>query len=205
MLLFALGCDVIALRPELRAPASRRDALALCDALEKLIDDGRATPADREAVYRAVKDWQAPTAEYAYARASIAGRLAQVRGLTAVGLIRDMETWGRMSMKLDRKWHDGAARRLVGTLYVLAPGSLLQHGNSEDGLDLLDKQVAEYPRDPVNRVRLAEGFISLNDPDPAREHLCFALAYEQGLRATDHKLLMSLIDQFGGTAKLKCE
>src|SRR5438876_256653 len=82
--------------------------------------------------------WSAQTPEYAYARAQITGRLAQVRGLTAVFLIHEMETWGRISMKLDPKWHDGAARRLLGTLYVLAPANLLQHGNSEEGLDLLE-------------------------------------------------------------------
>jgi thioredoxin-like negative regulator of GroEL len=196
---------VIALRPEFRAPASRRDALALSEALEKLIDAGRATPADREAVHKAVKEWKEETPEYAYARASIAGRLAEVRGVTAVNLIREMETWGRLAMKLDPKWRDGAARRMVGTLYVLAPASMLQHGNSEDGLQLLEKQTEEYPRDPVNHLRLAEGYVSLNDHEPALEHLCFAQSHERDLRPSDHKLLVQLIDQIGGKSKLSCE
>ncbi len=200
------GCfDVIGLRPELRAPASRRDALALSDALEKLIDDGGATNADREAAYKAIKDWTVDTPDYAYARASIAGRLAQVRGVTAVFLIHDMEKWARLSMKLDGRWHDGAARRLLGTLYVLAPANLVQHGNSEEGLELLEKQTQEYPRDPVNHLRLAEAYVTLNDSEPAGEHLCFALAHEPELRTTDRTLLTTLLDQIGGKSKLSCE
>jgi hypothetical protein len=199
------ACDVIALRPELRAPAARQDALALSEALEKLIDDGRATPDDREAAHKAIKRWSSETPEYAYARASIAGRLAQVRGLTAVFLIHEMEIWGRIAMKLDPKWHDGAARRLLGTLYVLAPANLLQHGNSEEGIDLLQKQVSDYPKDPVNHVRLAEAFVSLNDPDPARPHLCFAQAHEAEMRPTEQKVLKGLVDQLGGKAKLACD
>lgn len=199
------GCfNLLALRPELRAPAQHQDALALADALEKLIDEGAATPKDRENAYQAIKQWEQPTAEYAYARAQLAGRLAQVRGLTAVFLINEMEHYGRMSMKLDPKWRDGAARRLLGTLYVLAPANLLKHGNSEEGIDLLEKQVEAYPNDPVNHLRLAEGYITLNDPDPAIEHLCYAQARQEALRPSERKLLATLVEQAGGKGKLTC-
>jgi hypothetical protein len=200
------GClDVIHLRPELRAPAARRDALALSESLEKLIDDGRATQDDRQAAYDAVCAWQADTAEYAFARASLAGRLAQIRGITAIALVRDMETWGRLSMKLEPKWRNGAARRMLGTMYVLAPGSLVQHGTSEDGLELLEAQVKDYPTEPANHVRLAEGYVTLGDPDPAKPHLCFALAHEKDLRPVDATLLASLVETVGGRGKLSCD
>lgn len=200
------GCfDVIHLRPELRAPASRRDSLALADALEALIESGRATNDDRKAAYDAICGFQVESIEYAFARASLAGRLAQVRGLSAIGLVRDMERWGRLAFRLDARWRDGAPRRLLGTMYVLVPGSLVQHGTSEDGLELLERQVKEFPGDPVNRIRLAEGYVSLSDPDPAFEHLCFALAREKELKRSDDALLDSLVTQVGGRAKLGCD
>jgi len=128
-----------------------------------------------------------------------------VRGLSAIGLVRDMERWGRLAFRLDARWRDGAPRRLLGTMYVLVPGSLVQHGTSEDGLELLERQVKEFPGDPVNRIRLAEGYVSLSDPDPAFEHLCFALAREKELKRSDDALLDSLVTQVGGRAKLGCD
>jgi len=200
------GCfDVIHLRPELRAPASRRDALALADALERMIEEGRATNDDRAAAYDAVCAWTAGSVEYAFARASLAGRLAQVRGVTAIQLVRDMESWGRAALKLDPRWRDGAPRRLVGTMYVLVPGSLVQHGNSEDGLELLEKQAKEFPDEPVNRLRLAEAYVTLGDPEPAQEHLCFVVAHEKSLKKSDDALLESLLEQTGGRTKLSCD
>lgn len=195
---------MVRLRPELRAPAARRDAFALSTALEKLIDERQATLDDRQAAYDAICAWKTDTAEYAYARASLAGRLAQLKGVTAIALVRDMESWGHLSMKLEPHWHEGAARRMLGTMYVLAPGTLVQHGNSEDGLELLEKQAKEYPNEPANRVRLAEGYITLNDPEPATPHLCFALRHESALRPTDQTLLEALTEQLGGRAKLGC-
>lgn len=206
MLVALGGCfDVIHLRPELRAPASRRDPLALAEALERLIEEGRATTDDRAAAYEAIRGWQADTVEYAFARASLAGRLAQVKGVTAIGLVREMETWGRLAMKLDAKWHQGAARRLVGTMYVLVPGSLVQHGTSEDGVELLEKQAKEFPDDPVNRLRLAEGYVTLGDTDSALAPLCFVVAHEKELKRSDDALLDALLEQLGGRAKLPCD
>lgn len=177
----------------------------MTNALELLIDEGRATLDDRRAAYDAICAWKGDSAEYAFARASLAGRLAQLTGITAIALVRDMESWGRLSLKLDPNWHEGAARRMLGTMYVLAPGSLVQHGNSEDGIELLEQQAAEYPSNPANRIRLAEGYITLNDPDPASAHLCFVLQHEKELRPTDATLLQALLEQVGGRAKLDCD
>jgi hypothetical protein len=202
--LLGAGCfDVIALRPELRAAATKRDAEALAEALEDLIDRGMATPDDRRAAYEAIKEWRRPTAEYAYARASIAGRLAQVRGLTAIKLVAEVERWARYSLAIDPKYREGAARRMLGTLYVLAPARFLDNGDSEKGLELLQRQVKEYPRDPVNHLRVAEAFISLNDPTPSVKHLCYARDHARGLRISERRLLAALIEQIGGT--LDCD
>lgn len=200
------GClDVIPLRPELRTAAINRDALALSDRIEQLIDEERDTAGDREAAYEAVRQWRQKSAEYAYARANLAGRLAEVKGLLAGSLIGDMEQHARISIALDPRFRNGAARRMLGTLYVLAPSSMLKFGDSEEGLELLEELIERYPNDPQNHVRLAEGYIALNDHESAFEPLCFAHAHHNELRASEKRLLDTLIKQVGGVDKLGCD
>jgi hypothetical protein len=208
--LFALagacsGClGVVALRPELRNAAIEQDALALSDALEKLIDAGKDTPEDREAAYENAVAWKKNTAEYAYARAALAGRLAELKGLKAINLITDVERWARMSMALNPGFRRGAARRMLGTLYALAPARLVKFGDSEDGLELLEEQVEKYSGDVVNHLRLAQGFVSLNDHEGAFEALCRCLEMKTTLRSSDQALLESLVTEVGGPRALMC-
>lgn len=200
------GClDVIGLRPELRSAAASRDALALADKVEELIDAETIRPEDRAAAYEAVKEWEDSSAAYAYARASLAGRLAETKGIGAGPLIADMEKFGRRSLALEPRFRDGAARRMLGTLYVLAPAQLVKHGDSEEGLEMLEKQVERYPDDPANHLRLAEGFVALSDPDPAYEIVCRVLERRDELRPSEKRLLNTLIDSLGGKAELGCD
>jgi len=204
--LLTTGCfGVIALRPEFRAAAARRDAIAIADGLETLIDGNRDTSNDREAAYNAVRQWPSRTASYAFARASLAGRLAQVKGLSAIGLVREMERWARYSIKLEASFRKGAATRMLGTLYVLAPASLLDHGDSEEGLELLEGLLDKHPEDIENHLRVAEGYISLDDPEPAYPALCRCIAMRSSLRASDQRLLAHLIEQVGGIKTLNCD
>ncbi len=195
---------MIPLRPELRTAAINRDALALSDRIEELIDEERDTPADRESAYEAVREWRQKSAEYSYARAKLAGRLAEVKGLLAVGLIADMEQHARISIALDPRFRNGAARRMLGTLYVLAPSSMLKFGDSEEGLEILEEVLERYPNDPKNHLRAAEGYIALNDHESAFEPLCFAHAHQNELRPSEKRLLDTLIKQVGGVDKLEC-
>ncbi len=200
------GCfDVIALRPEFRAAAARHDALAIADGLEKLIDSNKDTSNDRAAAYDAVRQWPNRAADYAFARASLAGRLAQVKGLSAIGLVREMERWARYSIKLDASFRKGAAKRMLGTLYVLAPASLLDHGDSEEGLELLEGLLEKHPEDIENHLRVAEGYVSLDDPEPAYPALCKCSAGRARLRPSDQRLLAHLLEQVGGLKALNCK
>lgn len=194
----------MALRPELRNAAVQQDALALSDALEKLIDAEKDTPDDREAAYENAVGWQQRTPEYAYARAALAGRLAEMKGLSAINLITDMERWARVSMALNPRFRRGAARRMLGTLYALAPTRLVKYGDSEDGLELLEEQVEKYPTDVVNHLRLAEGYVALNDHEGAFDALCRCLEQKTTLRAAEQRLLASLVSEVGGPASLEC-
>ncbi|MBW2524311.1 MAG: hypothetical protein JRI23_09060 [Deltaproteobacteria bacterium] len=179
--------------------------MALSDALEKLIDEQQATDEDREAAYEAVKRLEEDTAEYAFARAALAGRLAQVRGLTAIGLVAEAEKYARLSRKLDPDFRDRAAQRMLGTLYVMAPAALVEHGDSETGLELLEELVDERPDRIENRLRLAEGYVVLDDPEPAFEHLCWCLERKSTLRPDAQRLLAQVVEDAGGVAELGCQ
>jgi len=84
---------------------------------------------------------------------------------------------------------------MLGTLYVLAPGFMLKHGDSEEGLDFLEQLVQKWPEDIENHLRIAEAYIALGDEEPAIDHLCFCLARKHQLRLDDRQLLEKLIEQ----------
>ena len=184
----------------LQAAIDQRDALAISDALEGLIADGVDTDRDRQLAYDEVRRKEEPTAPYALARALVTGRLVQTKGLTAALLVREMEEWAERSQKLDPAFRGGAAARTLGTLYVLAPSSLLAHGDSEKGLEILEKVRAEHPEALENHLRYAEALVALGDPGPATEPLCKCLAEKAKLRKDDQRLLEKLVQDAGSPA-----
>jgi hypothetical protein len=188
--------------PQLVAVAEQGDVLVLSDTLETLIDVGRDTPADREYAYQIAHQHREDTAAALYARAAITGRLVQQKGLLAANLIPEIERCARRSRELDPNFRNGAATRLLGTLYVIAPATLLQHGDSEEGLDLLEGLVSAHPEVLENHLRLAEAYIQLNDPAPAAPHLCQCLRHQAELRPDDQVLLRHLV---GDAGTLRCQ
>jgi len=172
--------------------AAKGDALATSDALEELVAEGKDTPSDREYALKAIRARPENTAQYAFARAAVTGRVVQSRGLGGMGLAREVEHWAEVSRKLDPGFRHGAAARMLGTLYVLAPSSLLEHGDSEQGLQLLEGLVKAYPNTLENRLRLAEAYISLGDPAPATLYLCQCQAQKAELRRDDQLFLEHL-------------
>jgi hypothetical protein len=177
--------------------AAKGDALATSDALEALIAEGKDTPADREAALKAIRAKEEQTAEYAFARAAVTGRVVQSRGLTGAGLVGDVEKWALLSKNLAPDFRNGAAARLLGTLYVMAPSGWLEHGDSEQGLSLLEGLVKKYPDTLENHLRLAEAYIALGDPAPATAYLCRCQAARQKLRRDDQQLLDHLFSDAG--------
>lgn len=65
---------------------------------------------------------------------------------------------------------------------------MLESGNSEDGIEILEHLVANHPEVPENQLRLADGYIALSDKDPAKKPLCRALAQRDKLRPDDRAL-----------------
>jgi len=171
----------------------RPDALAVHDALEAQIATGQDTPADRQYAYRAVCLYEEDSAAYTFARAAVTGRLVQQKGLLGAYLIPEVERYAWRSRELDPTFRDGAATRLLGTLYVIAPATVLRHGNSEVGVELLEGLTAERPDIPENHLRLAEAYIALSDPVSAAPHLCWCLAHRMRFRPDDQTLLNQLV------------
>lgn len=170
-------------------------ALTLADALEQEIANGRATETTRRSAYERASELEVRTAADALGRAILAGRLAQVKGLAGAGLVRETERYARLSADLDATLRQGAAWRILGTLYVMAPAMLLEHGDSETGLELLQRAAQKWPKHPENRLRLAEAYLALGDPQPAVPHLCFCRAHRAELRRDDQRLLDELFKE----------
>jgi len=194
------ACALVAGRVHrsLESAAAGRDALATSDALEALIAEGKDTPADRRYAYDAVRRHEEDTAEYTYARAVVTGRLVQMEGLLGAGKVPDVERYARRSRELDPEFRAGAATRVLGTLYVIAPANLLAHGDSEEGLALLEGLVQRHPETAANHLRLAEAYIALGDPAPAGPHLCLLLSRRDDLHPDEQILLDHLVREIGG-------
>ncbi len=181
--------------------ADTRTAIEVYERLEALIDAQKDTRQDREDAYALVVKRAETSADYYFARAAVAGRLAENRGLQAMGLVTEAEDYAIRARAADPDYREGSATRMLGSLYVLAPASLLAKGDSETGLELLEGEVKAHPDRLVSRLRLAEAYIALGDPDPSKEHLCVVQQGEAKLGAGDRRLLAKLLKDVG---KLEC-
>ncbi len=177
----------------LMAAAEREDPIAVSDALESVIGVGQDTLADRQYAYDVVLAHPQDTAAGTFACATVTGRLVQSKGLRAASLVPEIERCARRSRELDPNFRAGAATRLLGTLYVIAPAALLKHGDSELGVELLEQLVQTHPEGLENHLRLAEAYVALGDPGPAAPHLCECLAHRSALRGDDQILLRQLM------------
>lgn len=205
----ALGCRPPAetdVTPEVAAAAKQEDALAVSDELEALIEKGSDSEDDRVFALdrvRAIPDDE--SAGYAFARAAVAGRVAELRGVKAGKLVTEAEAFARRSIERDPGFRDEAASRMLGSLWVQAPPRLLEHGDSEEGLSLLEDLAGEHPDQILNHLRLAEAYVFLGDPDPAVPHLCTAKAGRESLRSDDDALLTRLLDEVADEEPIECE
>jgi hypothetical protein len=186
-----------AVHTELSAASDRHDALAVSDALAALIDARQDTPADRQYAYDVVRVQQEDRAPVLFARAAVTGRLVQQKGLLAAHLLPEIERCAGRSRDLDPDFRGGAATRLLGTMYVIAPAALLQHGDSELGVEMLESLVQRHPDVLENHLRLAEAYTALGDTAPAGPHLCRCLAHKADLRPDDQRLLQQIVTDAG--------
>lgn len=181
------------------------DAIAVYDALEADIAVGRDTEQARvDALARVEATKDDGAAGYAFVRGALYGRVAELRGADAGRLVTQAEAWARKSIERDPEYRERAATQMLGSLYVMAPGRLLEHGDSEQGLAMLEALVEAKPQQPRYRLRLAQAYLHLGDDEAAPAHLCAALAAGEQLRADERKLLERLVGDAGGVAALAC-
>ncbi len=192
--------------PAIAHAAASADALEVYQQLETLIASGADTEDDRQfALQRVEKIQDDGTAAYAFARAALLGRVAELRGLRAGKLVTDVERYALLSIERDPLFFAKAATRMLGSLYVMAPARLVEHGDSEDGLELLEQLAREHPDEVLNHLRAAEAFIHLGDAEPALAYLCTTLSVREALRSDDRALLERLIADVGGSETLQCD
>lgn len=192
--------------PQVAEAARTDDALAVSDELEALIASSKASEDDRvfalDRVRAATDDG---SAGYAFARAAVAGRVAELRGVKAGKLVSEAERFAELSIERDPQFRERAASRMLASLWVMAPPRLVEHGDSEKGLALLEELTEQQPDLLLNHLRLAEAFIFLGDPEPAVEHLCVVLADRQSLRPDDDALLGRLVEEAEEEESVECE
>ena len=181
--------------PAIEAAVRIDGPISVYDALEGLIEAGQDSPIDREYAYQAVRNNREDTPAATFARAAITGRLVQLQALRGAHLVGEVERDALRSVELDPNFRDGAARRLLGTLYVAAPAPFLQHGDSERGLAMLEELAAEQPDRLENLLRLAEAYLALGDPAPATSSLCRCREGRDLLRRDERLLLDRLVEQ----------
>lgn len=190
--------DEQSVTPELTqtTQAEAPDPLAIVAELEALIEHGKDSEDDRLFAYDRIKKLADDgSAGWAFARAATTGRVAELRGAGAGKLVAETESFARLALERDAEFRDGEVKRMLGTLYVKAPARLVEHGDAEDGLSMLEDLVAAKPDDARNHLRLAEAFIHLGDQDPAVPHLCAAEAKKAKLRLDEQALLDALFKE----------
>jgi hypothetical protein len=140
----------------------------------------------------------------AFGRAAIAGRLAESKGALSVvtdesptTLVGEAEKYATLSRKYDAEFRAGAATRMLGTIYILAPANMLEGGDSEEGLSMLEGLVKAHPEVPENQLRYAEGLIALGDKEPAKTPLCRAKIARAQLRKDEAALVDKLVQDIG--------
>jgi tetratricopeptide (TPR) repeat protein len=172
-----------------RSPADRAAAFALarCTHLHADVeqDDARVIALSEEGM--AALDHAAlppDDAEAAYLYSLNLGLFLRARGMMAVGrlseLVAKLKLAGAMPA-LD----DGGPLRVLGLLYVKAPGWPVGPGDLDAALELLHRAVREYPGHPLNHVYLAYALVDAGERAQARDELLRARELCQAARFGD--------------------
>lgn len=91
-----------------------------------------------------------------YYEAAAAGLLAQVHLAPGREVQEAVERPALELLELDPSYEQGGAMRILGALYVKAPTWPAGVGDVDEGLELLERAVREYPNHPLNHLFLAQ-------------------------------------------------
>ncbi len=104
------------------------------------------------------------------------GSYGQEKGIMqSLSLINPIKNAAEKSLELDENYFYGGAHRVLGRLYHKAPGFPFSIGNTKKAIEHLEKSVELAPKFFLNRIFLAEAYISNRSKDKAREQLKWIL------------------------------
>jgi tetratricopeptide (TPR) repeat protein len=100
------------------------------------------------------------------------GSYGQERGIMqSLAMISPIRAAAEKALALDENYFYGGPWRVLGRLYTKAPGFPFSIGNTKKAIEHLEKAVNLGPKFFLNRLFLAEAYISNRDKAKAREHL----------------------------------
>ena len=99
------------------------------------------------------------------------GQLARTRGLSALKIIREMESQFKTAAKMDKQFDYAGPERNLGLLYRDAPGWPLSDGSRRKAHDFLESAVQLAPDYPENHLNLVESFLKWHESDNAKNEL----------------------------------
>lgn len=104
------------------------------------------------------------------------GSYGQEKGIMqSLALINPVREAAEKALESDAKYFYGGPYRVLGRLYHKAPGFPFSIGNTKKAIEYLEKAVERGPKFFLNRLFLAEAYISNRDKDKAREQLKWIL------------------------------
>lgn len=104
------------------------------------------------------------------------GSYGQEKGIMqSLSLIKPIKETAEKVLESDENYFYGGPHRILGRLYHKAPGFPISVGNTKNAIKHLEKAVEIAPKFFLNRLFLAEAYISNRDKTKAREQLNFII------------------------------
>lgn len=100
------------------------------------------------------------------------GSFGQEKGIMqSLAMVTPIKERAERVLEIDESYFYGGAWRVLGRLYHKAPGFPFSIGNNKKAIECLEKAVELGPKFFLNRLFLAEAYISNREKAKAREHL----------------------------------
>jgi len=100
------------------------------------------------------------------------GSYGQEKGIMqSLAMISPIKAAAEKALELDSDYFYGGPWRVLGRLYHKAPGFPFSIGNTKKAVEYLEKAVKAGPKFYLNRLFLAEAYISNREKAKAKEHL----------------------------------
>ncbi len=117
---------------------------------------------------RKARELDAGKVEGHYWYAINVGLLADVDRSLGLNAVVEMESVLKRAIEIDEKHDYAGPLRVLGILYLRAPGPPISLGSTRKGLRLLERAVQLYPDYPENRLYLGEALRVFGQMDEAR-------------------------------------